>query len=267
VTYPDCDPELRLFALAGIPLVAPGDDLATLIAHAWLRSGPAPEPGDIVVVASKVVSRAEHRFVDLATVVPSLEAHRLAEEIGATPELVEVVLGDTERVSRYAKGALIVRHRLGIVSANACVDRSNAGRPPGAAEGTGPWVLRLPEDPDASAARLRHGLETRLGLPLAVLMTDSLGRPFRQGSVGAAVGLSGLAPLRDRRGDPDLTGYLLEHTETALADQVAAAADLVMGQADEARPVIIVRGVRSVPAASAEGARALVRPVDEDLYL
>jgi coenzyme F420-0:L-glutamate ligase / coenzyme F420-1:gamma-L-glutamate ligase len=196
------------------------------------------------------VSRAEGRFVDLATVEPSAKARELAATTGHDPRHVEVILRESVAVSRAARGVLVVRHRLGFVVANAGVDLSNVG-----ASG----ALLLPLDPDASAARLRETLGVG-----GVVISDSFGRPFRLGSVGVAIGCAGLPPLWDQRGKHDLFGRVLERTETALADQVAAMADLVAGQADEGRALVLVRGLAFDP--SARGAGTLNRAAEEDLY-
>jgi coenzyme F420-0:L-glutamate ligase/coenzyme F420-1:gamma-L-glutamate ligase len=244
-------------------VVRPGDDLAELALQGTQRAGIQLMDCDVLVVASKVVSRAENRFVDLAAVEPSGRAERLAARIGKDPRLVELVLGEAAAVSRAAPGVLIVRHRLGFVSAEAGIDFSNA-EPPGTAPGRGPWALLLPENPDASAGSLRAELERRTGRRLGVIVSDSHGRPFRLGSVGAAIGLSGLPAVWDQRGERDLFGRVLEHTLTAFADQIAIVADLVAGQAAEGRGMVHVRGL-GFPT-STDTARALCRPVEQDLY-
>lgn len=256
-----CSARLELIALPGLPIVAAGDDLAALVGSAL--AGWSLRDGDVLVVTSKVVSRAEGRFVDLATVVPSERARALGDELGKDARFVELVLGESIAVSRKARGALVVRHRLGFIAANAGIDASNAA-PVGAAPGSGPWVLLLPEAPDASAEALRGALERRFHVSIGVVISDSFGRAFRLGTVGSAIGLSGLPALWDRRGDRDLFGRTLEQTVTALGDQVAAAADLVAGQADEGRAVVLVRGL-CFPA-GAHAASELVRPAREDLY-
>ena len=253
-----------LQAVPDIPLVRPGDRLDQLLLAALERAGLQLESGDLITLASKVVSRAEDRYRDLSAVQPGPDAIALAEETGKEPALVQLILDESVATSRVAPGVLIVRHRLGIVSANAGIDRSNA-RPPYASPNSGPWALLLPEDPDRAARALRERLERRTGLRLGVIITDSLGRPFRLGTVGAALGVAGPAALWDRRGAMDLHGRALEHTTVALGDQIAAAADMVAGQADEARPAIIVRGLRWEPAPDTS-ARDLTRPPDKDLY-
>lgn len=242
---------VEAIALPGIPLVQPGDDLVRLLREALDRARLDPRPGDVLAVASKVVSRAEGRLVDLAAFEPSARARELAALTRHDPRFVEVVLRESVAVSRARPGVLVTRHRLGFVVANAGVDFSNAsGR-----------VALLPEDPDATAARLREALGVS-----GVVITDSFGRPFREGSVGVAIGVAGLPALHDQRGHRDLGGRALEHTRTALADQVAALADLVAGQADEARGAVLVRGIAFTPAAAGTGASALLRRPEEDLY-
>jgi coenzyme F420-0:L-glutamate ligase/coenzyme F420-1:gamma-L-glutamate ligase len=265
VTAPSigCDTRLELRALSGVPLVAEGAGLADLVADGLARDGIALRSGDVVVLASKVVSRAEGRYVDLTTVVPSGEATRLAAELGKDARMVELVLRETIEVSRTGPGVLIVKNRLGVVCANAGIDITNS-RPLDAVSGSGPWALLLPEAPDRSADRLREALAARFDAAIGVIITDSVGRPFRFGTVGIAIGVSGLPPLWDQRGAFDLFGTRLEQTITALADQVAAAADLVAGQAAERRGIVHVRGLSFPVVESA--ASALVRPVTEDLY-
>lgn len=253
-------------ALPGIPLVQPGDDLAVFVRAGLSRAELALADGDVLVVTSKLFSRAEGRFVDLSTIEVSERAAELAAEVDKDPALVEVILADTVGISRRRTGALIVRHRLGFISANAAVDASNA-RPEGASEESGPWALRMPEDPDASAERLRGALTLGAGddgLQLGVVVSDSLGRPFRLGTVGAAVGTAGIPALLDHRGATDLHGRELQYTMTAIADQLAAAADMIAGQSDEGRPIIHVRGLSFTPRASS--ARELLRDPEQDLY-
>jgi coenzyme F420-0:L-glutamate ligase / coenzyme F420-1:gamma-L-glutamate ligase len=253
----DIGARLEAFALPGLPIIAPGDDLAALVKASLVRAELVLRDGDVIVVASKLVSRAEDRFLDLGTVEPTPRARHLAKITGHDPRHVEAILRESVAVSRVTRNVLIVRHRRGFVVANAGLDFSNA-QPPRAI-GRGPWVLALPVDPDASAARLR----AELGV--AVVISDSFGRPFRLGSVGVAIGAAGLPALHDHAGRRDLHGRPLEHTATALADQVAATADLVAGQADEARGAILIRGLRFA-AETRYTAQDLIRPKDQDLY-
>jgi coenzyme F420-0:L-glutamate ligase/coenzyme F420-1:gamma-L-glutamate ligase len=250
---------LEVIAIEGLPLVQPGDDLVELIAGAFTRNHVAPRAGDVLVVAQKIVSKAEGRLVDLATVEPSAKALRLSAEVDKDPRLVEIVLSESVRVVRAGRNVLIVEHRLGFIMANAGVDQSNVGPADGASH-----ALLLPENPDRSAERLRNGLATVTGINLAVVINDSFGRPWRQGTMGVAIGVSGLPGLVDLRGRPDLFGRTLEASVVGFADEVSAAASLVMGQADEATPVVLIRGLRwSAPATNAA---SIIRAANEDLF-
>jgi len=249
-----------LIALSDLPLIKPGDDLAALLAGAIERRiGKLLTAGDVLVVAQKIVSKAEGRYVDLARVEPGAEAERLARETEKDPRLVQVILDESHRVVRHAPGVLIVEHRLGYVMANAGIDRSNVDP----AMGEEP-VLLLPRDPDASAERLRRQLGAHFGIAPAVIVSDSFGRAWRSGTCGIALGAAGLPALRDMRGHPDLYGRALRVTEIGYADEIAAAASLLMGQADEALPAVLMRGLMwSAPALPA---RALIRAAEEDLF-
>lgn len=249
---------LTLTALAGLPLVAPGDDLAALLAAALRRTAIAPEAGDILVVAQKVVSKAEGRIVDLRGVVPSARAAALATEVGKDARLVEIILSESSEVVRHRKDVLIVAHRLGFVMANAGVDQSNV------AADEGECVLLLPRDPDASAAALKTKLDREFGAELGVIINDSFGRAWRNGVVGVALGAAGVPSLRDMVGAPDLFGRQMRVTEVAVADEIAAAASLLMGQAAEGQPAVHVRGL--VCDAPAVPASALLRPKEMDLF-
>jgi coenzyme F420-0:L-glutamate ligase/coenzyme F420-1:gamma-L-glutamate ligase len=255
--------ELFVRAIGGVPTINPGDDLFEVIVSGLRFAETNLADGDVLVIASKIVSRAENRFVDLASITPSDEAQRLGEELDKDPRLVELILRESVGISRKTTGALIVRHRLGFVSANAGIDASNAA-PSNAPEGSGPWVLILPRDPDATAATLRAKLAQHFSAEIGVIITDSWGRPFRRGTVGFALGVAGVPPVWDRRGAFDRHGRVLEATESAVADSIAAAADLVAGQADEGRPLTLVRGLRFRP--SGDSAAALLRDLEDDLY-
>jgi len=246
-------------ALPDFPLVGAGDDLAALIIDAIIRAGMTITDGDIVVVAQKIVSKAEDRYADLRDVTPSARAVELAADVDKDPRLVELILGESTAVLRHKPGVLIVEHRLGFVAANAAIDHSNVGD--GSNEDR---VLLLPRDPDASCRRLRAAFADRFGVRLGVIMNDSVGRAWRLGTVGLAIGVAGPEPLVDLRGRHDLDGRELVVSETAFADEVAAAASLVMGQADEAAPVVIVGGLDWRE--SEAGAAALLRPHDADLF-
>lgn len=253
------DLSLRLMALSGLPTIAPGDDLCGGIVAGLRRARLALEEGDIVVVAQKVVSKAEGRLARLDRVVPSERARALAEATGKDPRLVETVLGETAEVLRTGPNVLIVRHRLGHVMANAGIDRSNLDVPVGE-----DVVLLLPADPDGSARSLRVGLEAACQVRLGVIISDSFGRPWRLGTVGTALGVAGPPAVIDRRGEPDRQGRPLEVTEVGFADSVAAAAVLVMGEGDEGCPVVVARGLDWRE--SGQGAADGLRPLAEDLF-
>ncbi len=248
---------LELFAPSGFPLIRPDDALDEIILDVLKHNSLSLRDGDILVLAQKIVSKAEGRYVRLAEVDASRAARDLAEQCGKDPRLVELILRESERVVRYAPGVLIVRHRLGFVHANAGIDRSNIER-------SDEQVLLLPEDPDASAARLRECIGGAAGVDIGVLIIDSFGRSWRIGTCGVCIGSAGVEVIDDRRGQPDLFGRILEITEVAVADELAAAASLLMGGADESRPLVLARGL----AAAGQGtARDLLRPVDKDLFL
>jgi coenzyme F420-0:L-glutamate ligase/coenzyme F420-1:gamma-L-glutamate ligase len=250
---------VEIIALLGVPMVQPGDNLHALAVSALVDADIAPQPGDVLVVAQKIVSKAENRFVDVATVIPSARAKELAEQTGKDARFVELVLSESKRIVRHRENLIIAEHRLGFVMANAGIDHSNV------APGDGhERVLLLPIDPDASARALREELVASYGVPIAIIINDSFGRPWRRGTVGIALGSAGLPSIIDWRGHPDLFGRALEVTETGFADEIAAAASLVMGQADEAMPMVLVRGLHwTAPEADAA---ALVRPPEHDLF-
>jgi coenzyme F420-0:L-glutamate ligase / coenzyme F420-1:gamma-L-glutamate ligase len=250
---------ITLLPVSGLPEVQAGDGLARQLLDVLAVNGLALQDGDILVLAQKIVSKAEGRLVRLAEVTPGPEAERVAAITDKDPRLVELILQESESISRMRRGVLIVRHRLGFTSANAGIDRSNVPQVEDE-----PAVLLLPADPDRSAAALRASLCAETGAEVAIVISDSHGRPFRLGTVGVAIGASGLPALWNRRGDPDRQGYQLRHTEVGLADEIAAAAGLLMGQAAEGVPAVVVRGLKLPPG---EGrAQDLNRPPDLDLY-
>ena len=250
---------LEILAVPGIPMIKAGDDLAALIADGLARGGFTPRDKDVVVIAQKVVSKAEGRAVDLATVTPSARAVELAREVQKDPRLVELILSESVRVVRSRPNVLIVEHRLGFVMANAGIDQSNVAAP------DGPQVaLLLPVDPDGSAAALRERLSARFGAAPAVVITDSFGRAWRRGTAGVAIGAAGLPALLDLRGNPDLFGRALQVSISGFADEIAAAASLVMGQGNEAQPVVLIRGLAWT--APSNPAAELVRPAAEDMF-
>jgi coenzyme F420-0:L-glutamate ligase / coenzyme F420-1:gamma-L-glutamate ligase len=250
---------LSLTALDGLPEVTGGMALAPLIAAALERHALEARAEDVLLVCQKVVSKSEGRFVDLGAVEVSPRALELATRCGKDARLVEVILRESTEVVRCAPQVLIVRHRLGLVMANAGVDQSNV-------PDSESRVLLLPKDPDGAAAALRTALAGLLGVAPAVVITDTFGRPWRQGVCGTAIGSAGIVTLLDRRGEEDRFGRKLKVTQTPVADQLAGAATLLMGEGAEGRPVVLARGV---PAAwRRESARAadVLRPLAEDLF-
>jgi coenzyme F420-0:L-glutamate ligase/coenzyme F420-1:gamma-L-glutamate ligase len=247
---------ISLIALPGLPEVEPGADLAELLADRLRSLEPPLARFDVLVVAQKIVSKAENRFLNLAAVTPSARAHELALVTGKDARLVEAILAESAEVLRAKRGVIVVRHRLGYVMAQAGVDRSNIGG--------GDRVLLLPESPDESAGRIRAALARLTGVAPGVVISDSFGRPWRLGTTNIALGAAGVPSLWDRRGELDRDARPLESTEVAWADAVAAAAGLAMGEADEGTPCVLVRGLSwNAPEAPA---RALLRPVEEDLF-
>jgi coenzyme F420-0:L-glutamate ligase/coenzyme F420-1:gamma-L-glutamate ligase len=248
---------LELFALPGLPMVRAGDDLPTLIRAGLDRAGQTLRDRDVVVIAQKIVSKAEGRTVDLADVTPSPQAIDLAAKVGKDPRIVEVVLSESSKVVRSRPNLMIMQHRLGFVMANAGVDQSNVAEPDGRHR-----ALLLPLDPDASAARIRAALARHVNI--GVIISDSFGRPWRRGTAGVAIGSAGLPSIIDLRGQPDLFGRTLEVSIIGFADEIAAAASLLQGQAAEAQPVVVVRGLTwtapDVPVAD------VIRPPEEDLF-
>lgn len=249
---------VEVIGVTGLPIIREGDDLASMIVDAARTQGMELMDGDIVVLSHVIVSRAEGRTVDLKDVEPSPIAERFAEFTMKDPRLVEVVLGDSRAVRRMAPGVLITETRQGFVCANAGVDKSNV---PGE-----DVVALLPEDPDKSAEVFRRRVLELSGRRIAVIVCDTHGRGHRDGEVNVTVGASGLSVIRDRRGEFDLFGYELKVKRTAVADELASAAELVIGQADEGIPVAIIRGYDYEPSEEST-ARELVRPREKDLFI
>lgn len=247
---------VELFALKGLPAIEAGHDLAALILEAATRQNLTWLDDDILVVAQKIVSKAEGRVVRLADVVPSDEARQRGATTGKDPALVQLILNESREVLRQRGELIIVEHRLGFVMANAGVDQSNAR--PGHA-------ILLPVDPDASARRLAAAIVERTGCRVGVIVIDSIGRAWRNGTVGHALGIAGLKPLLDLRHTPDLVGREMQVTEVGLADEIAAGASALMGQGNEAKPVVLVRGFRGIRQ-DAASINALLRPRDMDLF-
>ena len=243
--------------MPGLPMVQAGDNVAVLILAGLERAGQVLRDRDVVVVAQKIVSKAEGRTVDLADVVPSAAALELAAAVGKDPRIVEVVLSDSRKVVRSRPNLMIMQHRLGFVMANAGVDQSNVAATDGHQR-----ALLLPVDPDGSAEAIRAEL-SRLA-DVGVVISDSFGRPWRRGTAGVAIGSAGIPSLIDLRGQPDLFERVLEVSIIGFADEIAAAASLLQGQAAEAQPVVVVRGLTwqapNVPVAD------VIRPPEEDLF-
>lgn len=250
---------VELIAVPGLPLVQPGDDLAQLVATQLEKTRIGLRADDVLVFAQKVVSKAEARFVDLTQITPSAHAQALAKVVAKDPRLIDVILSESRRIVRQSRDVLIVEHRLGFVMANAGVDQSNV-----AGDESGEFALLLPENPDTSAQHLRTALMQHFSCRIGVVINDSFGRPWRRGTVGTAIGCAGFPSLQDLRGQPDLFGRTLRITEVGLADEVAAAASMLMGQADEALPVVLVRGL--VFSGEESPAADLVRPSMGDLF-
>jgi coenzyme F420-0:L-glutamate ligase/coenzyme F420-1:gamma-L-glutamate ligase len=249
--------ELSIAALAGIPLVREGDNIADLILHGLAASGLALARGDVLVIAQKIVSKAEGRLVDLHTVTPSARARALAAETDKDARLVELILQESTEVVRHRRGLIIVAHRCGAVLANAGIDASNVA-------GDDHHVLLLPQNCDRSCREIRARLHARTGVKAGVVIIDSLGRAWRNGTVGVALGAAGLPALLDLRGRPDLFGRSLRTTQVGIADEIAAAASLLMGQADEGTPAVLVRGL-DLPATGGS-AGDLIRARELDLF-
>lgn len=251
--------QLSLTAVPGVPFVRPGDDLGQVLIDAILEAELSLEHRDVLVVAQKVVSKSEARYVELGEVTPSSRALEIAESVEKDPRLVELILSESREILRYRRGVLIVVHKLGFVMANAGIDHSNV-EPCATSE----RVLLLPQDPDLACADLRQRLEARFKVKLAVVMNDSVGRAWRNGTVGIALGADGLPSISDQRRLRDLYGRALAVTQVGFADEIAAAASLLMGQADEGRPLVIVRGLNwDAPSVQAT---ALLRDKALDLF-
>ncbi len=246
---------LSVFPVAGMPEVRPNDDLVGLLLGALAASGERLRDGDVVVVAQKVVSKSEGRVVKLSEVTPSARATEMAAEANKDPRQLEIVLRETKQILRWERGVLICETHHGFVCANAGVDRSNAGHPDA--------VVVLPVDPDASASRIRAEILRRASARVAVVVTDTFGRAWREGHTNVAIGIAGLPALKRYMGQTDPEGYELRVTEIAVADEVAAAAELVMGKLDRC-PVAILRGLAFVE--PAETAQEYVRPAERDLF-
>ena len=250
---------LQLIAIEGIPLIEPGDNLAKIIIKAVKEQKIKLKSGDILVIAQKIVSKSENRYAYLKEVIPSSEAFRIAKKTEKDPKLVQLILNESARVIRYKKGLMVVENKLGFVHANAGIDKSNIE-----INNDNPKVLLLPKNPDGSALSIKKGIFRKIELNLGIIINDSSGRAWRKGIVGIAIGSSGVEALSDLRGKKDLYGNTLEITEVGKADEIASAASLLMGQADEGFPVILVKGITASNEVS--DVKSLLRDRSEDLF-
>jgi coenzyme F420-0:L-glutamate ligase / coenzyme F420-1:gamma-L-glutamate ligase len=260
----DKSASLTLTVLAGFPMVEPGDNLCELIIESIARTPYQDQTltlaeGDVLVLAQKIVSKAEDRYHYLNQVEPSDQAKTLAIQIDKDPRLVELILSESDEVVRHRPGVIVVAHKNGYVHANAGIDKSNIQ-----SDENNPRVLLLPVDSDASAAGLREAIRTSTGKNVHVIINDSAGRAWRNGTAGMAIGTAGFEPVVDLIGEPDLFNRPMEVTQVAVADELAAAASFMMGQAAQAAPVVLVRGARLTP--SDAGSQTLIRPKECDMF-
>jgi coenzyme F420-0:L-glutamate ligase/coenzyme F420-1:gamma-L-glutamate ligase len=249
---------IQIIAVSGLPIVKHGDNVAKLICDAAAKQGTPIQKGDVIVITHVFVARAEGNTVNLDKVVPSKFAEAIAKQFDKDAALVEVVLRESKSIVRMGDGKLITESKHGFICANSGVDRSNM---PGERN-----VVLLPENPDASAEIIRKEIKELTGRSVAVIVSDTNGRPFREGEINVAIGAAGLKPIRDRRGEKDLFGYVLRVKRTAIADELASAAELVIGQADEGIPVAIIRGYK-FPKSRVARATELIRQRDKDLFI
>jgi len=259
---------LTLTPLKNIPLIRLDDNLADIVINALQENNLTLQNNDIFVFAQKIISKAEGRAVNLTTIKPSARAYEIAHYTEKDPRVVELILQESNEVLRTRVGAIIVEHKLGFVCANAGIDHSNVNPPLLEGEGLGvraeDWVLLLPQDPDLSSRKMRDEVQSKTGKKIGIVIIDSHGRAWRNGTVGVAIGIAGIPGLEDLRGKPDLFGYRLQVTQVGVADELAAAASLIMGQAAEGTPVVHVRGF---PYPMREASmKELIRPKDEDLF-
>jgi coenzyme F420-0:L-glutamate ligase / coenzyme F420-1:gamma-L-glutamate ligase len=251
--------QLEISAIPDFPLVEPGDNLFEIILSSLDKANLHLIDGDCLVLAQKIVSKAENRYAYLNQVTPSTEASELSEHVCKDPRLVQLILDESVEILRHRPGAVIVEHRLGYVHANAGIDQSNIENNP-----DNPRVLLLPENPDHSAARLQQALSEATGKHLHIVISDSAGRPWRNGITGFAIGTAGFTPVINEVGKKDLFGRSLEVTEIAVADELAAAASLLMGQADNAIPAVLIRGIHLT--SSNSGSQDLIRDRQKDMF-
>ncbi|MCS5543231.1 MAG: coenzyme F420-0:L-glutamate ligase [SAR86 cluster bacterium] len=251
--------QLNIFALEKIPLIIPGDNLAKIIFNELKKSKLVIQDGDVFVIAQKIVSKAENRYVTLSEILPSKKASVLAQKTDKDPRLVELILRESKKVVRFRKGVIVVEHKLGFIHANAGIDRSNIE-----SDSLNPRVLLLPKNPDLSAQQLQKELSKFLRKKVGVIINDSTGRAWRNGIVGIAIGCSGVSILSDLRGQKDLYGRTLEVTEVGIADELASSASILMGQSNEGLPVVIIQGLKL--SNDKRGSKALLRLAKDDLF-
>ena len=249
--------QLNLFTIPGIPLIHPGDDLVAIISDAMQAAQQEIIDGDVVIIAQKLISKAEGRLVALSSVEPGPEAIELAAAAEKEPGIAQLILDESAQILRRRPGVIIAEHNLGFVLANAGLDRSNV-------DSNDDMVLLLPLNPDKSAAELRSGLSEVTGASLGVIIADSVGRAWRMGTTGMTLGCSGVEALANLRGHDDMFGRELLVSEHAIADSIASAAQLLMGEADEATPIVILRGLNE--GSSTQDSQLLLRPADEDMF-
>lgn len=255
--------KLTLTTIADIPLIEPGDNLVEIILEGIQKANETLEDNDILIIAQKIISKAENRYVDLSSIKPSKQAENLATEVDKDPRYVELVLRESKNVVRKKPGILIVEHHLGLILANAGIDQSNIEHRNGNER-----ALLLPVDPDRSAKKFRQEIQKRLNVDVAIIINDSIGRAWRNGTIGMAIGISGMAALDDRIGDQDIFGRELKATSAAVADEMAAAASLIMGQTTERTPVVLARGYQAIPeeTENLKGLKPLIREKSQDLF-
>lgn len=248
---------VKVIAIENLPLIEKGDNIAELIVSAAKKQGTPIQENDVVVITHVAVSKAEGNVVNLDGVVPSTYALEVAAKVGKDPAMVEVILQETKEIVRMGPNSLIVETKNGIVSANAGVDRSNVKGERN--------VALLPVNPDTSAQNIRQEVKKRTGCKIAVIISDTHGRPLRNGEINVAIGIAGIKPIRDRRGEKDLFGYVLRVKQTCVGDELASAAELVIGQANEGIPAAIIRGYKYQSAESVT-AKDLTRPKEKDMF-
>jgi coenzyme F420-0:L-glutamate ligase/coenzyme F420-1:gamma-L-glutamate ligase len=248
---------IDIIAVENLPLMKKGDKIAQLVVNAAEKQRTPLQNKDVVVITHKIVSKSEGSTVNLDDVTPSPRAKEIAQKTGKEPALVEVILGETKEIVRIGSNSLITETKNGIVCANAGVDKSNI-------EGEKNIAL-LPRNPDATAQQIRQEIKTLTNRDVAVIISDTHGRPLRMGEINVAIGVAGIKPTRDRRGEKDMFGYVLRVKQTAVADELASAAELLIGQASEGIPVVIIRGYDYQPTENVS-AKELIRPKEEDFF-